>query len=117
MTAWPPTDAVRGSVVHAYWAGRTIPEIMAEFELTDHYVRAILYDAGGRIPLSHTSDETVARIWALAQDGASHTEITRTTSAKYTTIFMVAPGTAWAVGGGGDASVHRKAKMALEAMD
>lgn len=117
MTDWQPTQALRGSVVHAYWAGDSIQKIMADLNLADHYVRAILYDAGGRIPRTRVPDETLAQIHRLAEDGVSHTEIKRTTSADYRTVFMVAPGTAWVPGGAGAASEHRKLKEAFEALD
>lgn len=116
MIAWPPTAATVGSVIQAYWAGDSIQKIMADLDLPDHHVRAILYDAGGRIPRTRVSDDVLGQISRLAEDGVSHTEIKRTTGADYRTVFMVAPGTAWAHGGGGDASAHRKAKEEFEGL-
>lgn len=95
--------------IRLYWSGLRVNEIATRLSLTRHEVRCILFEAGGRLPYSTTSDEAISRIYEMAQDGASHQEIKRTTGADYRTVQMIAPGTAWPKGGGGLANESRKA--------
>lgn len=110
------TKSLRGEVIASYWRGFRANTIARNMGLTEHIVRAILFEAGGSMPEMKVTDEEIETIWALAQDGASHSEISRTTGCDYRIVSMVAPGTAWEPGGAGRAAESRSLNAQFRAL-
>lgn len=106
----------RGEVIASYWRGLQANTIARNMGLPEHVIRAILFDAGGSMPEMKITDEEIETIWELAQDGASHSEIRRTTGYDYRVVFMVAPGTAWEPGGAGRAAESRSMNAQFRAL-
>lgn len=106
-------------VIERYWSGESLHDLCREIGGAKVYAafdHAGIADAFTRKSLPRRDPEVFRRIEALVHDGASQSEISRTTGVGIQTVSYWFPESGWGQGGSVRGSEVRKANQMMKEM-